>query len=219
MRAEHRLLSFCCSRGTVKDVFSIVDDEQRYRKIARLFRVAKNKPIHVIFSVPEMVYHWDITRLRPLLYKLAKKCGLYGGCAIFHPFRENEATARWYFSPHFHVIGFGWIRFTRSIYEKTGWVIKNKGIRKTVHGTLLYQLSHAGIHPEHHVVTWWGRLSYNKLKVDPLPEIKPVCPLCGNSLVELIFIGSLDRPPPDEDGDYYLVAEDWKPLKKWAHWS
>jgi hypothetical protein len=143
------------------------------------------------------------------LYKLAKKCGLFGGCSIFHPFREHEDKS-WYWSPHFHVLGFGWVRHVKTLYEKYGWIIKNVGVRKSVHATLMYQLSHAGVHKDHHVVTWFGALSYNKLRVDPFREVKPCCPLCDHELEDLLFCGSLDRPPPDVEGNYFLCAEDWK---------
>jgi hypothetical protein len=214
-RAEYRLLSFCQSKALVREVFSISDDDRRYKYVERAFRSARRKPIHVIYSIPKRLWGWDITKLRPSLYKIAKDTGLYGGCSIFHPFRENAQTKKWYFSPHFHIVGFGWIRRVKSLYEATGWIIKNAGVRKTVHGTLLYQLSHAGVNAKRHVVTWFGALSYNKLRVDPRPVVKPVCPLCESELVCLLFVGGLDRPPPDEEGKFYLEVRDWVEKTPW----
>jgi len=207
-RAVYRLLSFCVSRDLVREIYSIMDDERRSRYLERAFSHARKKVIHVIFSVPRDFYHEDISVLRASLYKIAKKCGLSGGLAIFHPFRSKD------WSPHFHVLAFGWVRHVKVLYERYGWVIKNVGVRKTVFGTLIYQLSHAGVHEDHHTVTWFGSLSYNKMFVDPLPECRPVCPLCGGSLVDLVFCGSLDRPPPDKEGDYFLPLSDWKVFRR-----
>jgi hypothetical protein len=151
----------------------------------------------------------DIMRLRPALYKIAKKCGVYAGVAIYHPYRETEVKS-WEFSPHFHVIGFGWVRFVAALYDKYGWIIKNLGLRKTVHGTILYQLSHAGVHEEHHVLTWFGKLAYNNFKVPELPETKPVCPLCDLELVNLIWFGGMDKPPPDSEGEYFMDPDIWR---------
>jgi len=210
-RASYRLLSFCASKKTVREIFSIVDEKKRSRYVDRAFRSARRKVIHTIFSVPESLWSEKIEVLRSLLYKIAKKSGLFGGCAIFHPYRNHKkGSDQWYWSPHFHVLGFGWIRHVKVLYERYGWIIKNAGVRKTVHGTLMYQLSHAGVHKEHHVVTWFGALSYNKLRVDPMPEVKPVCPICGSELVELVFCGGLDRPPPDVEGSFWLCSEDWR---------
>jgi len=209
-RASYRLLSYVVKPSTVKKIFSISEDALRSKYVDRAFRFARRKVIHVIFSIPSHHCGEGIEVLRFYLYKLAKKTGLSGGLAIFHPFRERPDRS-WYFSPHFHVLAFGWIRHTKILFEKYGWVIKNAGVRKSVHATLMYQLSHAGVHKEHHVVTWFGDLSYNKLKeVDPIPEILPCCPICGARLLELIFCGGLDRPPPDEEGSFWLNAGDWR---------
>ena len=213
-RAEFRLLSFCGSKSKAFELFSIKREDRRHRDVATAFRVAKFKPIHVIFSVPVGSYHLDVRVLRPRLYKIAKICGVFGGCAIFHPFREDKVLKRWYFSPHFHVVGFGWVRNVVKVHKKSGWVIKNKGLRETVHGTLHYQLSHAGIRKGYHVVTWFGSLARNKFPVGSMPEVRPVCSLCGSELVDLVFVGGLDRPPPDKEGEYFLPVDDWiiKPL-------
>jgi len=209
-RAEYRLLSFCVSKKGVAEIYENQDSGKRSEYIERAFRFARHKVIHVIFSIPEISWGLKIEALRPLLYKIVKKCGLLGGCAIFHPFRENRVQGTWYWSPHFHVVGFGWVKGVRSLHSRYGWIIKNAGVRKSVHATLMYQLSHAGVHGEHHVVTWFGRLAYNKLRVVLLPESKSVCPLCGDELTDLVWCGGLDRPPPDREGSYYLPPSDWK---------
>jgi hypothetical protein len=186
--------------------------------------------IHVMLSVPFNLWHKDLTELRVLAYKLALKVGVFGASCIVHAERQkcvycgepkDTQTERclncgcsdflWEFSPHFHLLGYGWIHGhkVKEVYEKEGWVIKNLGIRNTVGGTAQYQLSHCSTHPDKHSVTWFGRLSYNKLKVQPEPEKeKEVCPLCQAELVPLLWVGEGEMPYQDE-GDYFDLPENW----------
>jgi len=176
-------------------------------KIAhRLGAWTKGRVIHVIVSPSQKdVCLLSYEQLRRKSYVVLKKSGFIGGSAIFHPFREDPTSKTWYFSPHFHVLGYGWISRTKEGYERHGWVVKNAGIRKTVSGTALYQLSHAGIHDKYHTVTWFGRLSYNKLRVAPLEEEPEVCPACGSRLRELWYFGS--KKLPEEKKDFWLDPE------------
>jgi hypothetical protein len=142
--------------------------------------------------------------MRSEAIRVSKRVGIVGGSMIYHPFRENRSKT-WFFSPHFHVIGYGWHRG----FKVSGWVVVNHGVRKSVHATVMYQLSHAGVHEKYHTTTWFGDLSYNKLKVPLLIVEKPKCPLCGSELVPLIYVGEGSVPPPVDEGDYFLCAEDW----------
>jgi hypothetical protein len=168
----------------------------------------KRRPIHLIVS-PSMadICMLSFEDLRRKSYVVSKKSGFLGGSCIFHPFRENELSKEWYFSPHFHMIGYGWIEHTKEGYEEHGWVVKNSGLRKTVSGTALYQLSHAGVHPKYHTVTWFGSLSYNKLRVPPMPEREECCPICGQKLRQLWYFGSDELP--EKEGEYWLPPDDW----------
>jgi len=150
---------------------------------------------------------FTFVNLRVKAYVVSKKSGFYGGSCIFHPFREDELTKRWYFSPHFHMIGYGWIEGTKEGYEEHGWIVKNAGLRKTVSGTAMYQLSHAGVHDKYHTVTWFGSLSYNKLHVEPKRLEEELCPICGSKLHELWYFGAAELPK--EEGDYWLDPEGW----------
>ncbi len=164
-------------------------------------------------------YHWAVSPPEGDLIKLnlgelwkraqeiSKRAGIQGGCLIFHHLRaynENDleedlasgsswktAPASWYFSPHFHVIGVGFTSKKKILHmnEKTGWVVKNLGERKSVRSTALYQLSHAYI-PEGrgHAVRWFGIMSYNKLSIKPLPPEKHCCPECGSEFRKLQFV-------------------------------
>ena len=97
--------------------------------------------------------------------RIAKKAGMIGGALIFHPYREDSKNY-WYFSPHFHILGYGWIVQTATIYDKTGWIVKNHRVRKSIGATAYYQLSHAGVKTRHHVISWFGALSTRALKVE-----------------------------------------------------
>ena len=147
------------------------------------------KPVHVIVSVPRRDYGLSLQKLRRKVYRALKRVGLVGGMLIFHSKRKNK-RGEWYFSPHFHVIGYGWIHDVRRNYVYSGYVVKNVGVRKTVRGTIYYQLSHAGISEKYHTVTWFGLLAYNKLRVAKMPKEAQICPLCGNRLRRLLWIGA-----------------------------
>jgi hypothetical protein len=174
------------------------------------------KIIHVVAS-PKLKRGVAFNRLRAECYRILRKHGVLGGSVIFHPFRQLKNSKRWYLSPHFHVLGYGWVVKTKEGYENHGWVVKNIGIRKTVSGTALYQLSHCGIRKNFHSVTWFGHLSYNKLRVPPRPEPeKETCPICGKVLRPLYYFGKEELPT--EEGFYWLDPEGFvlKP-KRWDY--
>ena len=150
--------------------------------------------IHLIVSPSNQdVYGLSYDVLRRKAYLIVRKNGFLGGSSIFHPFRENDAGL-WYFSPHFHMIGYGWIHGTKEGYQEHGWIVKNAGIRESISATAMYQLSHCGVHEKYTSVTWFGRLSYNKLKVAPMPREKHECPACGSQLRELLYYGVSNLP-------------------------
>ena len=169
----------------------------------------QGKPIHLIVSPPAQDWMFmSYSELRKFAYEFAKYSGFKGGSCIFHPFRQDKTAKKWVFSPHFHMLGFGWIECTDEISAFTGWIVKNAGVRKSVAGTALYQLSHAGIHKKYHTVTWFGALAYNNMeKVPPMPEKEDVCPVCGNQLQPLYYFG--DVKIPDEKGDFWFEPEGW----------
>lgn len=187
------------------------------------------KAIHVMISVPRGLWNVPLEGLRSKIYKVARGVGFFGGSCIPHPFRQicdycgspkDSFTDRclncgcsefsWVFSPHFHLIGYGWIRGDRvkELYEREGWITKNLGLRDSVIATAQYQLSHAGIKEGKHTVTWFGAFSYNKLRVVPEVQEKPCCPLCGAELVLLRWRGGGD-PPFEEEGEYLDSPENW----------
>ena len=170
------------------------------------------KPVHISVNPSPELWGIPFVKLRSSAYRVLKRVGIVGGSMIYHHSRQDE-VGKWFFSPHFHVIGYGWHRG----FSIPGWVVKNHGVRKSVFFTAMYQLSHAGVNSDYHTVTWFGELSYNKLKAPELVEEKPKCPLCGLELVPLIFVGSNRVPPPIDEGDYFFDCCDW--LERPGRWG
>lgn len=180
------------------------------------------KPIHVVFSpgpdeypLVERKSMTSYLRVRRKMYRLAREHGLFGGAVVFHPYRlkcqscgsaipDYQGTCpdcgkdsfSWFWSPHFHAVGFGWIHHTAEGYQRHGWVVKNLGIRQSVFWTFQYLLSHAGISVVH-TTTWFGQLSYNSMGRTPTPgSFLELCPLCGRALKPMVWLPT-DRPPPE----------------------
>lgn len=172
------------------------------------------KPIHVTASVPGSLYHLSFKELKAKLYPLLKKVGFLGGCVILHIYRQDKDSGLWFFSPHFHMIGFGWIKDVASTFASSGWVIKNLGVRNNVFGTAFYQLTHCAVwygKGRKHSVTWIGELSYNKLKISPRPQKSVCCPYCGEKMETAVRIVGFPEPLPCPgiDGFYLASAEGW----------
>jgi len=188
---------------------------------------------HIVASLPQAdwgLVQTDYPRLRTKVYKILKRVGVRGGLLIFHPFRRKcprcgsvpemghssclycgNPFFEWYFSPHFHCVGFGWIEGTAQEYIKSGYLVKNVGVRRSVGGTVLYQLSHAGVHLRYHVLTWFGALSYNKLKCEPEPREGNTCPTCGAKLIPCKWFGDGEDPLEGEgEGEFWVDPEGWR---------
>lgn len=189
-------------------------------------------PIHVVVSVPESdlvricsVHEFDkkITSIRARITRLLLKVGVKGGLSIFHPFRfDKVGMLGWYFSPHFHVIGFGWVdgKKVKSEFERTGYTVKNLGVRKTsgeIFSTIRYLLSHAGVKVNkinhRHTVSWFGKLSNRsmpnwELEIEDEEDNLNRCGFCNKKLKPIEE--ATDRPPPDGE---YVGSDDasvWK---------
>jgi len=186
------------------------------------------KAIHVVLSPSEDVVKKakSFEQLRSEAYRIAKLAGFKGGCCIPHPYRRKcgicgailktgyrtclfcgSSSTRWVFGFHFHLIGYGWIKGAKELYEETGWVVKNLGVRESVFATAMYQLSHAGIRKGHHVVIWFGRLSYNNLKAPKLLRKEHRCPVCDELLRHVIYVG--EKELPEEKGGFWSNLEGW----------
>jgi hypothetical protein len=183
--------------------------EHRIKEASKNFGLAE----HIVLSVPVRDYHLSFTTLRRKAVEVANKRGIIGGCLIFHGFRYRPHKG-WYWSPHFHCIGFvlgGYVRCRNcerksncdpccngfdsrawKLFNKDGWYVKVLGRRKTVFGTAWYQLHHSTYDSSvrnFHIATWFGVCSYRKLKVTPEVR-KELCPICQSELVEVRYTGS-----------------------------
>jgi hypothetical protein len=180
---------------------------------------------HVSISPPQSDWGLSVEALRKKTAKALAVRGLIGGVLIFHPFRyhsSREARIKggvmgWFFSPHFHYLGFvlggygrcrqckdkkcrgygnfnlcdGYDARTRRENEKDGFVCKVLGARKTIFGTLWYQANHAGYDSSKkhsRITTWFGVCSYRKLKVT-VERRRSICPICLEDLVKLRWCG------------------------------
>jgi len=169
---------------------------------------------HCMASVPVKDYGLSYEVLREKARVAIRKRGIIGGVLIFHGFRyDRDNTFKWYWSPHFHILGYfasaysrcrgcreqicskcdGFEGLTRRLYETDGWIVKVMEERKTVGGTAWYQLHHSSVKVgvvRMHVATWFGVCSYRKLKVTKEKKEKRVCPICKHELEDLRYFGS-----------------------------
>jgi hypothetical protein len=198
---------------------------------------------HIVASVPMRDYGLEYSELRSRVVRILSERGVIGGALIFHGFRYADLYESrikrvpfgWYWSPHFHVLGFikggygqcrscpkinkkssitcagcsGFEARTRRCNVKDGYIVKVLDERKTVGGTAWYQLNHASINTKvkrFHVATWFGVCSYRKLKLK-VEDKKRVCPICGQELYELLYLGSkkieLNRSSPLFKKEFY----------------
>lgn len=172
---------------------------------------------HIVCSVPSKDYGLSYEAMRRKATQVLKSRGVLGGAMIFHAFRY-DLNEHWYFSPHFHVLGFieggyskcrncsrkwnclkGCGGFDDRNYHdgllKDGYLIKVLGKRKSVYHTAWYQLHHSSIDvskKRFHVATWFGVVSYRKMKFTA-ERRKALCPICKHELIEHWYQGSNPR--------------------------
>lgn len=179
---------------------------------------------HVTVSVPERYYYKALTNdgfndLKRQAMKYAQKCGIIGGLIVFHPFRQdgvndddllpedytptpenslNKHNAR--FSPHFHIVGFGFVSGSEQLYDSTGWIVRSlrtgqKSITNLAEVTSIirYLKSHIGFvadespfKPErrYQSIVWFGACApKSQTLVGTIRVFTPqLCPECGEQL-------------------------------------
>lgn len=149
----------------------------------------------------------DAKKLRRQLYVHLKRLGCKGAVVIFHPFRQNDpkdevgeykydiAPYAWYPSPHFHLVGCGFLEKSSIFYEETfhSWGYKmireidpnnTESLKKTISYIVGYQSSHCGIAKGWQAVTYFGCFHSSQLKKSTVKkEEKTIkCRLCGADL-------------------------------------
>jgi len=202
----HRLACpVCCDDAVSREVERAVPRFEAFHLKGRNL-----KPIHVVVSVPEVDYGLSLPGMRKKAYRALKLAHCIGGMMIYHSRRRNDLQG-WYYSPHFHVVGYGWID-PRKMYATMGYVVVNLGLRKSLAGTIKYELSHAGISEKYHTSTWFGCLSRSKLHVEYKEPEPKGCPCCGEKLQQVIWVGEGSSPIPDlldvrffDDPDNWMI--------------
>jgi len=199
-----------CERCKLKWMYREADHASR--RLEKYEKIHKKKAKHIVVSPPNWVLSQPLEKLRKTAIKILKKVKADGGIIIIHPFRTNHKNDYLYDSPHFHVIGFGWVEGLAEAYKKNGWKVIPLEPRDSTFATVVYQLSHAGVRKRKHTLVWFGKLSYSELKVDYEPE-KQICPVCERKLEELTFFYAGKPPPPDVEIAMFVDPTGWKPVR------
>jgi len=200
----------CCFRASCPDCADRWAKRSTARIMDRLTHSKKNLKYlkHVVVSPPKWLQHLPIEELRKEARKISKRAGIQDGLDIVHPYRQKGG--QWYLSPHFHYLALGWVTKADEIFQKNGWVVKNIGIRENPIGTVMYLLSHAGIKKGRHTITWFGDLSYRKLKIEKL-DFKIKCPECDGDFQRLVcFRDGRVLKPPSIKMEFSDNHEGWK---------
>ncbi len=179
----------CCYKWLGRSASKATERIKHYENQSK--RPAK----HIVISVPHWDYYKPKKELSKKVHEILRFVKCDSGLIIFHPFRYHKNIKQWYYSPHFHVLGFGWIENSVETYNENGYIVKNLGKRETVFGTIYYQLSHAGIKKHNHALTYFGNCSYCKLILPKNEEESNKCPFCKEYLVELDYNRDCSYPP------------------------
>lgn len=202
-------------------------------------------PVHYVLSPPQSADYSTKTKfkiLRSRAYRIARQRGIEGGCLIFHERAKRYSDSEEYKSihcsqgPHFHIIGDGWLsEKVKEFFLEDGWIVKNLRIRNfgSVYKTAFYILDHAAIgYPANSqsinlslaAVTWFGKMSYNKLKIEDFKGSDTIyCPICKveidkNEWYVLDWIGSGD-PPNLEKGEAEQGQNGFIVVRGLTEWS
>jgi len=200
--AEHSLKS--CKMASCPKCFVDWINKQANRSTQRFMKFTENKQYkfrHIVLSPPqEQAKNQSYKSLKKWFDKTLKVANIKTASVVFHParFHDNEKIQP-YVSPHFHLIVYGKVTNTTEFYNKTKWLIINKGNLETeidIFNCVRYMLSHAGVKSRSHALRYLGDISYRKLKVEKMSE-KHHCPYCELPLTIFRIVPSRSsRPPP-----------------------
>lgn len=223
---------FSCNKPSCPICFERWANREAGRAEFRFFEASKlyGKPEHCMASVPLKDYGKSPQWMHDMAVKMFIARGGIGGSLVFHPFRWDDVKL-WFYAPHYHSVLFlkdgyrcrgckklchggckGFEVTTRRLYENDGWIVKVLDPlheRVSVFKTIAYELKHAGVcvgvkHAR--VLTWWGVMSYRKLKLSDearkkwMDEHKAKCPLCGSDFVDAEYCGLRDISSFEDSG-------------------
>jgi hypothetical protein len=166
------------------------------RRIEDYAKKTGKKPIHLMLMVHTSQHGLSYNLLKKRMNEILKHAKWDGGAVIFHPFKFNENSRQWYYSPHFHLVGFGERANISRAFGKCGWYVKIAEERKSVFQTFCYLLSHCGIRKGNRSVIWVGQLSYSKVPAEKEPKITG-CPVCGCVLKPVYYEEVHPKVPPE----------------------
>lgn len=182
------------------------------RRIEKYSEKSGRKSFHLMLMVPKSQNWVSYSNLKKRANEILKIAQWTGGSVIFHPFKPKEKLG-WYYSPHFHLVGFGNRHKISEAFGKFGWYVKIGEERKSVFQTFCYILSHCGIKKGVHTLRWLGDLSYSKLEIKKEPKLTG-CTVCGAKFVPVYYDGVHPVIPPDKhfeglvdsDGKWHVVV-------------
>jgi hypothetical protein len=200
--AEHE--NKTCKVANCPKCFESWINRQANRSTKRFTKYLEDKTFnfrHIILSPPQdKAKNMSYPQLKKWLSFALKRANIKTCAIVFHPFRfQDKNKSKPYVSPHFHLLVYGKVTNTTEFFNKTQWLIKNKGNMKNeidIFNCVRYLLSHAGIRERTHAVRYLGDISYRKLKVEKEPY-EHNCPYCNLPLT-IFFIkkSNKSRPPP-----------------------
>ncbi|MBM3910807.1 MAG: hypothetical protein FJ356_04075 [Thaumarchaeota archaeon] len=204
-----------CYRPDCKECYQKWIDRESDRatkRIKKYQRISGERPIHVVLSPSQNNSNPPEKLLRKQAMMILKEVNVKDGALILHPWRFDRTKSEWYSSPHYHFVGFGWFRNLELVARKYGWKVLYKGVRGNIFGTFQYLLSHCGIKDKRHAITWLGKLSYGKLKVEKTTKSNK-CSICSKELVPIYYAGTHPVIPPDKPFLGIIDSEDWYEVK------
>jgi len=180
---------------------------------------------HIVSSPPKSLYELcikDFKAFRRKAMDILKMCNVVGGQVLFHAYRFDDRSRKWYGSPHMHVLGFvkdnygcrgctkdtkeclsccGFEGVVRRQYAKFGWIVKVLSKRKSVVATAKYELGHAtyslGLN-RFHIFTYFGNCGNRVFKSPDIVKKVATCPICEYDVEKLVYLGG------------FLYMEKWR---------
>jgi len=177
----------------------------RTRKLSK----GRKNPLssHVIEAVEPKSEFWNYPKEKQnrILKRMRVLAGISGGVVINHFWRFDKSDLSPIYSPHKHLICYGWIKENASqlIKEQLGidvvyHKVKNGTLRNRVDvfAVAFYQLSHCAVNHRKHSLQWFGNMANNKLSNKTLEQYKDeeyilqdeeierskCCPICSERL-------------------------------------
>jgi len=120
-----------CYRGSCKQCYRkwiARESNKATRRIETYSKLSKEKPIHVLLSVPSSQHYQPVKLLRKKMNEIFKKIKMTGAMVIFHPFKFHHRTREFYYAPHFHLVGFSRVFSISEAFSKYGWLIELKEV-------------------------------------------------------------------------------------------